>query len=150
MKNLNYWQRLKQLKMISQKIRFERYKAIYMWKNLEDKAPNCGIETKTDDKYGRRVVIPKLKTFSKGLRKSSCHVHGARIFNSLPPALRNSRKCTVEDFKEKFDQYLCKIPDQTKIGDLVPFVVDTNTGIPSNSIVDHDRMMRRTGAQGTR
>ena len=54
--------------MISQQRRFERYRAIYMWKILEDKAPNCGIKTKTDDKGGRRMVIPKLKTFLKGLR----------------------------------------------------------------------------------
>ena len=136
--------------MISQQRRFEQYRAIYMWKILEEKDPNCGIESKADDKSGRRVVIPSLKPYSKGLRDSSLHLHGARIFNSLPLYLRNTRKYSVEDFKEKLEKYLCKIPDQPKVGELVPFVVDTNTGHPSNSIVDHARVMRRTGAQETR
>ena len=92
----------------------------------------------------------ELWNWKQNLRESSFHVHGARIFNSLPLALRNMRKCPVEDFKEQLDQYLCSIPDQPKIGELVPFVVDTNTGNPSNSIVDHARMMRRTGTQDAR
>jgi hypothetical protein len=44
MKNINYWERLKCLRLNSQQRRFERYRIIYTWKILEESAPNCGIK----------------------------------------------------------------------------------------------------------
>ena len=39
----NYWERLKHLKMYSQQRRMERYRYIYIWKCLEGKVPACGV-----------------------------------------------------------------------------------------------------------
>ena len=43
MKNINYWERLKCLRINSQQRRFKRYGTLYTWKILEGSAPNCGI-----------------------------------------------------------------------------------------------------------
>jgi hypothetical protein len=62
-KHLNYWQRLNSLKMNSQQRRFERYKILYIWKILENIAPNCGIEVQneTNTRIGRSCKIRKMK-----------------------------------------------------------------------------------------
>ena len=141
-RNLNYWERIKQLKIISQQRRYERYRIIYMWKILEGKAPNCGIEENSNKEKGRKIKIPTLKSKARTIRESSFQVHGARLFNSLPLEIRNQKKCSVEDFKTKLDTFLSKIPDQPKIGDLIPPAQNINTGNHSNSIVDQVRYLR--------
>ena len=40
----NYWEILKHLKMLSQERRMERYRILYIWKILEGRTPNCGVE----------------------------------------------------------------------------------------------------------
>ena len=61
LKTLNYWMRLKRLKMNSQQRRFERYRIIYIWKILEGKVPNPGgVDQCTSDREGRRVKVPPL------------------------------------------------------------------------------------------
>ena len=60
-RNLNYWQRLKHLKMYSQNRRLERYRIIYTWKILEELVPNCGLEVSHSERRGRQVAIPPLK-----------------------------------------------------------------------------------------
>ena len=54
------------------------------------------------------------------------------------------KKIKIEDFKIKLDQFLSKIPDQPKIGDLIPAACDLYTVKPSNSIVDQARVMRKS------
>ena len=102
----NYWEKLKIMKMISLQRRQERYRIIYIWKILEGIAPNCGIEStmSEDGRQGRKVKVPNIKTgakaSAKALREQTFQVHGPQLFNSLPPYLRNMRKCSVEIFKE--------------------------------------------------
>ena len=52
------------------------------------------------------------------------------------------KKCSLEAFKTKLDNFLSKIPDQPKIGDLIPPVPNVTTGNHSNSIVDQIRSVR--------
>ena len=79
MKGLDYWQRLKCLKMLYQCRRMERCRAIYMWKILEGLVPNCGTEVSSSERRGREVLIPKLKGSQKmrSLRDQSFQVNGA-------------------------------------------------------------------------
>ena len=58
----NYWDRLKMLKMNSQQRRLERYLIIYTWKILEGYAPNCGITTSyaASERGGRMCSVPKI------------------------------------------------------------------------------------------
>ena len=147
-KNLNYWQRLKELKMLSQERRAERYKAIYVWKILEKIVPNCGLVTITSERRGREVQIPHLKGSGKvrNLRENGFQVSGAKVFNSLPKHLRMLSNISVDDFKCKLDKYLEAIPDEPALPEYTPSACNLVTAKPSNSIVDQGRtILRRPG-----
>ena len=72
----------------------------------------------------RKVKVPNIKTgakaSAKALREQTFQVHGPQLFNSLPPYLRNMRKCSVEIFKEELDKYLMTIPDEPSVPGLTP------------------------------
>ena len=83
-------------------------------------------------------MIPRLKGKQKfqSLRNQSFQVNGPRLFNCLPKNIRNIKKVSVPEFKEHLDKFLGQLPDQPKVGDLIPNVCDQLTARPSNSIVD--------------
>ena len=59
LRNFSYWDRLKALKHNSMQRRFERYRIIYVWKTLEGKVPNSGIEVETcKPRGGRKCKVP--------------------------------------------------------------------------------------------
>ena len=125
--------------MYSQERRMERYRIVCIWKILEGFAPNCGVEsTQEDSRLGRRVEIPSLSKNGRQsvqtLRESSFQVNGARIFNCLPKKIREIRKYQ-DDFKEALDMYLSSIPDQPRIGSMVPTATDRLSGQQSNSLL---------------
>ena len=135
----DYWTRLQKLKMLSQERRMERYRIIYIWKILEDLAPNCGVHlTVANERLGRKVKIPSLipggRQAIQTLREQSFQIHGARLFNCLPKKIRNIR-IYQEDFKEALDRYIEKIPDQPKMNTLVPTATHRVTGKQSNSLI---------------
>ena len=110
-----------------------------MWKVLEGKVPNCGVvEAPANERQGRRVTIPSLRPggrrAAQTLREQSFQINGARLFNSLPRKIREI-KYSQEDFKEALDLYLAQIPDQPRMGGLVPAAVDQQTGRQSNSLL---------------
>ena len=80
---MDYWSRLKHLKMYSQQRRAESYKIIYTWKVLEDMVPNCGIKHHLNERRGRLCAIPhsKGKQAVKSLRENSFHLAGPRLYN---------------------------------------------------------------------
>ena len=136
--HLNYWERLNHLKMNSQQRRAERYRIIYTWKVLEGLVPNCGIQECHSERRGRECSVPNVrgKQRIQTLRNQSFQVDGPRLFNSLPKNLRNIKSVSVMEFKEHLDKFLALLPDQPKVGDLVPSVCNQITAKPSNSIVD--------------
>ena len=116
--------------MNSQHRRYERYGIIYMWKVLEEKSPNCNVETESSESNGREVKVPTIQSKTGQLRDSSFQVHCARLFNSLPQALRNESNCSEDDFKENLDVFFSTIPDQPKSGDFIPSTCDYITATP--------------------
>ena len=130
--------------MNSQERRMERYRVLYVWKILEGISPNCGLEATHNERRGREVRIPPIKATGRilSLRESSFQVHGPRLFNSLPKALRNLQKISIDEFKAKLDQYLQTIPDEPKVQNYIPTTCNQITGNPSNSIVDHIKAER--------
>ena len=147
-KHLNYWQRLKHVKMNSQQRRIEWYKIIYTWKVLENVVPNCGIESLSDEstRNGRSCQIRRLIGSQKlrTMRESSFQVAGPRLFNSLPKSIRNLTKISVDEFKGKLDQFLSEIPDQPKVSGLTPSCL-TPEARPTNSLVHWIPFLQRTG-----
>ena len=138
---LNYWQRLKFLRVYSQERRLERYKIIYTWKALEHKIPSCGISGQISDRRGRTAKIKPLNNSSsskiKSIRDGSFTVCGPRIFNSLPMHIRNLTECSIDTFKHHLDEFLAHIPDEPQCDYLKPRSINQQTGRFSNSIVDH-------------
>ena len=61
---------------------------------------------------------------------------GPQLFKSLPRTLRDLKKISVEEFKEKLDQFLATLPDHPKIGDMVPNICNQVTAKPSISLID--------------
>ena len=147
-KHLNYWDRLKKLKMLSQERRMERYRIIYTWKILERKSPNCGIVFKNHERLGRLCDIPNIKTNSRKaiqtLRENSFQIHGPKLFNSLPKQIRNTKGCSIDEFKTKLDLFLEKIPDEPKCDGYTPSACNQVTARPSNSIIDQSTKLNLT------
>ena len=135
----DYWTRLPKLKMLSQERRMERYRIIYIWKILEDLAPNCGVElTPANERLGRKVKIPSLRPWGQQaiqtLREQSFQIHGVRLFNCFPKKIRNIKRYQ-DEFKEALDHYLVKIPDQPRVHSLVPTATPQVTGRQSNCLL---------------
>ena len=77
-KNLNYWQRLKYLKLQSTERRADRYRILYVWKMMNGKVPNYGLEwSQSNRKMGRMIVVPRLK---QGLDKIKTHMEDTLKF----------------------------------------------------------------------
>ena len=127
-----YWEKLKTIRMNSQQRRLERYRIIYVWKTLEGMVPDSGIEkaSEINDRLGRKCKIPSLKPKERMKRESSFQVAGPKLFNAIPKNVRNITGCGAEDFKLKLDAFLSKVPDEPKIGGLMPL-----NAIQSNSIL---------------
>ena len=126
--------------MLSQERRLERYRIIYTWKSLEKLIPDCGISQHFSPRRGRIANIKPLTTNCssrlKTIRDGSFQVNGPRLFNSLPPALRNITNCSVEVFKNNLDQFLTTVPDKPCCDDLKPRAISHVTGRFSNIIID--------------
>ena len=121
----------------------------YTWKILEELVPNCGLEVSHSERRGRQVAIPPLKGSPsiRKLREQSFQVNGPKLFNCLPPSIRDITKVTVDTFKEKLDKFLSNIPDEPNVEGLTPVTCDLYSAAPSNSIFDQARviMIRRPG-----
>ena len=101
--------------------RIERYRIIYVWKTIEAMVPGNGVcLAPEDNRKGRFCKIPSLKPAERTKRDISFQVAGPKLFNCLPKNLRNTTNCTLEDFKEQLDEYLTCVPDEPKIGGLMP------------------------------
>ena len=125
--------------MSSQERRIERYRIMYIWKILEGYAPNCGVELAPENsRLGRKIKIPSLSKKGRQaiqtMRENSFQINGAKLFNSLPSKIRNIKR-DLEEFKEALDGYLSTIPDQPRMGSLVPAATDQLTGRQSNSLL---------------
>ena len=121
-KDLDYWERLKFLKLYSLERRRERYMIIQAWKQIEGIAENI-MELKISERASRgRLIVPK--TIPGKLKKAHrTLIHHApasimqRLFNALPAHLRNISGVSADVFKKKLDKYLCCIPDHPRLED---------------------------------
>ena len=67
----------------------ERYRIFYIWKILENRVPNCGVEVTIENKrLGRRCKVPNLqkngRTGIQSLREQTLQINGSRLFNCIP------------------------------------------------------------------
>ena len=121
LKEMNYYKRLKYLKVYSLERRRERYDLIYIYKTLKSQVPNVGINFKWSQRRGRTIVPPPVHKNSTShaatLRRYSFRSRAAFLFNHLPSELRNIHEQTSMDLiKRKIDYYLSKVVDDPVIG----------------------------------
>ena len=85
---------------------------------------NCGVEVAQENaRLGRKCKIPQIvqngRKAIQTLREQSFQTDGARLFNCLPKKLREIEK-DQDLFKFELDKFLSSIPDQLRVGSLVP------------------------------
>ena len=138
--NVDYWTRLKELKIFSLERRRERYMIIYIYKIIIGLCPNPGFERIP---LNRRTTIQaklnnKAEPWVQRMRHGSFFSRGPMLFNTLPAQLRDITipdtpiKQNVMDFKKKLDDYLWHIPDQPATEGLVK-------AAESNSLIHQSR-----------
>ena len=127
LQHLIYWERLKEMNLLSVQRRLERYRVIYLWKIIQGLVPNFGIKWNNSERRGIYIDIPKSNykhtAMGKKMRDQSLVVHGGKIFNLLPSELRN---CTynMDTFKQKLDLFLTRIPDHPPCPGLAPVPIN--------------------------
>ena len=118
--SLNYWDKLSSFKMVSQERRRDRYMIVFLWKISQGLVHGYTVEFTSE--YGRRgrIALPHSIVRSsppmvRKARESSLGVKGVKMFNLLPPSIRNINSLNVETFKTALDEFLAKVPDQLTV-----------------------------------
>ena len=70
------------------------------------------------------------------LKKQTFHVNGPQLFNFLLATVRNMTSCGVDEFKQKLETFLEKLPDEPIVQCLVPGAW-TSVVAACNSSPDH-------------
>lgn len=140
MADLNYYSRLKKLKLYSSQRRRDRYHILYIFKIIHGKVPNPGISFKWSPRRGKVLTYPTVTSQSS---KAATLLHHSftrrapRLFNALPQCLRNLPADTSADtLKSKLDKFLQTIPDEPRISGHFP----TNSA-SSNRVEDQILLM---------
>ena len=110
---LNYWDRLQNLKLYSLQRRRERFCIIHMWKIYHGLAPNDILFSFHDNpRLGPVADIPNLvstRQHVNTLRDNSFSCLGPRLFNLLPKKLKLLD--SLPNFKTQLDKFLKSFPD---------------------------------------
>ena len=113
--HLDYWDRLKALRLMSLQRRRERYIILQVWKILHALSPNdLNIQFATTSRFGVKAQIPCLNKSSsmrhQSMYDSSFAVLGPRLWNTLPNQLRAI--ADTSKFKHELTEFLLTIPDK--------------------------------------
>ena len=140
MEELDYHQRLKELKMYSLERRRERYMIIYAWQQLEGIKENV-LKLKTSRRSGtRRIQLGDIKYNGSGGDRILPSVRTQlvnsparkmeRLFNCMPKHLREIKGVKVDTFKKHLDEWLMReVPDQPKCDGYAARVAAANNSI---------------------
>ena len=114
LQSLNYWERLKSLKLMSLQRRRERYILLHMWKILHNICPNdLQVQFTAPSRLGIKAIVPSIsrlaRTRNQTLYEHSFAVLGPRLWNTLPKDL--TEISSQQEFKEKLSSYVTLFPD---------------------------------------
>ena len=111
--NLDYWDRLKKLNILSLQRRRERYCIIHVWKMLHHFAPNdIGMTFNDHIRLGTKVVIPPVNKVQVSVRTdydNSFKIKAAKLWNLLPKTVNTAT--SLDQFKAALGKFLKEIPD---------------------------------------
>ena len=117
---LNYWDKLQELRIYSQERRRERYQVIFLWKISQGMVSGYDVHfTSLGNRRGRSFVsnpiVQSAPAMVRRARERSLGVRGAQLFNLLPENIRNMNTEHVDTFKNHLDVFLSSIPDQPTV-----------------------------------
>ena len=119
--------------MHSQERRRDRYAVIFIWKVAIGLIQGYKLEfTSSISRRGRECTVKNVTqnspTIVRKAREKSLAVKGAKMFNLLPPHIRNVTDTKVDTFKNKLDTFLKTIPDE-------PTISEEGRGAESNCLL---------------
>ena len=130
-RELNYWDRLKKLHLLSLQRRREQYTIIHTWKMLHDLAPNdIDMKFYANDRLGTKATVPNFnnkaqRSVSSGYDNSFA-VKATQLWNILPKDVRQQN--TLDGLKEALSRFISKFPDTPP--------VPGYTAVNRNSLLD--------------
>ena len=115
--SMNYWDKLKYLRLYSQERRRERYQIIFIWKISQGLVSGYQIPFSQNSRTGRLAVPAQLSNQNvpssvKVAKECSLRVRGCQLFSLLPAVLRSADHGDILMFKNNLDHYLSCVPDQ--------------------------------------
>ena len=117
MTNLNYHERLRKLNLYSLERRRERFMIINAWQQLEGVKENILCFKEVGKGRGRTIKTTRIPNSNKILIFNSIARRMERLFNSMPPYLRDVSGVKTERFKVQLDRWLQTVPDLPRIDD---------------------------------
>ena len=117
-KDMNYWEILKHLSLMSLQRRRERYIILHMWKILNNRTSNdLGITFTRRLRLGYQATVPSLNRNSsaanQSLRDNSFSVMGPRLWNCIPHKFTDITSLDV--FKDRITRFLLSVPDKPPV-----------------------------------
>ena len=118
LQDLDYWERLKALKLMSLQRRRERYIIIHMWNILHNVSPNdIDIQFQPPGRLGLKARVPKIvpscRRRHQTLYDASFAVQGPRLWNCLPSTL--TTESVFDRFKDTLTKFLLSYPDTPSV-----------------------------------
>ena len=106
---------------------------VFLWKLSQGMVQGFDMKfTLTSGRRGRCVipheVVQSSPAMVRNARQNSLGSKGARLFNLLPPDIRNINSDSVDTFKNKLDAFLTDIPDQ-------PTIAGSGRSADTNSLI---------------
>ena len=93
MSDLDYWERLASLKILSQERRRERYRVIFVWKIAQELVQGYSMNFVTNPRLGRLAVVHHVVATAplvvRKAREASLSVKGAKLFTIIPKDIRD-------------------------------------------------------------
>ena len=119
--DMNYWERLSHLKLMSLQRRRERYIIITMWKILNNRHPNnMNIQFNEPNRSGITAKLPRLSNPKmcnarhQTMFDSSFKMQGPKLWNLIPAKI--TLISDLEEFKiGLYDNFLSKKPDRPPV-----------------------------------
>ena len=130
MENLNYWERLKALNLLSLQRRRERYQMIHLWKVSQGIIPNnLHLDFYNTSRHGIKCRRPRYNPkcrYISTVKFNSFTSNGPALFNIIPPKIKEAKSLSA--FKSKLQKFINSFPDTPPIPNY--------TGQNHNSLLD--------------
>ena len=110
LQGVNYWERLKRLRLFSLESCFKRYQISYVFKCLHGLVPNPGLIFSNSSRCGFKcntIVPPRhQKKCTKAIQNHLVLYRGPALYNLIPVTMRRIYNCVnvVESFKNDFSK----------------------------------------------